>query len=151
MFTFYYEYIKTFDKPGPNQPQGAITEYYRAKKEEHDKLVEYVSDYYHQMLADFEELPVESKLVYGRELKKHRKKDKTFYTVADAIIDLYTQITTGKYTDPSKSTINRWNSAFCELNVPDAAIITKRGERPSVKKGPKIPTVLFDEFFETSK
>jgi hypothetical protein len=149
MFTFYYNTTKSFDQPGPNQPKGAITTYYKASEEDLQELSNYVYSYYKDMEADYMSNPGESVAVYERPLQNHRKKNKQYYTVKDVIIDLNNQLEKGK--DPTESMLNRWNSAFCELGVSEACIMLKLGPRPLVKDRTRIPNDLFNEFFEEDK
>jgi len=48
-------------------------------------------------------------------IKKHRRKDKSYYTAMDIILDLRNQLDAGK--DVTDSMINRWNTVFA--NSPD--------------------------------
>lgn len=145
MLNFYYTGTKSFDQPSASQPKGAITTYYKTSEEEMQILRNYVYEYFNMMENDFESDPIESTIVYGTKLPKHRKKNKKHYTVQDAIGDLNKQLE-GK--DPTESMINRWNSAFCELDHSDACIVVTSGTRPSLSKGPKLPNSLFNNLFD---
>lgn len=137
-YKFYYTNTKTFDDSLPSQPKGAITTYYRSIKQEHDDLLEFVSMYLNGMKLDLESDPSTAN-VYGKEIKPHKKKTGSYYTAADIITDLWSQL---QKKDPTESMINRWNSLFSEIDVPDGCISTVQGTRPLA---PKLPNSLFEE------
>jgi len=142
MFTFNYNTTKSFDQPGPNQPVGAITTYYKADTDKLQLLKNYVYDYWKDMERNYDEDPVQSKNVYEKKLLNHRKKNKTYYTVKDVINDLNKQLEDKK--DPTQSMIDRWNDGFAGvLGIPDASIETKQDTG-----GRLIPNNVFNQMFE---
>jgi len=120
-----YDYIYTFDEPGPNQTKTSITKYYRSnnkivEKQRDKKLFDYVASIYTQMsktINDPEYVDVWE--VELPELHKHRtgpKKGK-IYTLEDSISDLHKQLSNGN--NPPESMVNRWNIGFGQLSLED--------------------------------
>lgn len=91
------------------------TVYYDLPATEYAKLKRDV----HEMVALLERLVSEHPELADEFLepqKKHRRKDGTYYTAVDIMLDLKEQLDTGK--DITDSMINRWNTVFG--NSPDS-------------------------------
>lgn len=140
-YEFYYTNTKTFDSPSASQPIGAITTYLKATKEEHALLKGFVTEIYNVMLSDYSEDETMANTVYGQVLTQHKMKSGLYYTVANAVVDLYDQL---QKKDATESMVNRWNTAFTLLGLDDGCIHEVQGKRPPVNKAPKLPNHLFE-------
>lgn len=142
-YKYYIQNIRQMPKRSGNS---FATTYYKALKEENEKLFDYVTRIIEGIKIDLEEDILyntqDSTLTYTSALPpKHKHLDGERYTMIEVVLDLYTQLKTNK--DPTESMVNRWNVIFDEMGCEDGCIKIKVGSRP--KEGEfKIVQGLFE-------
>jgi len=108
MYTHYIEEVK---KMTPRKGQSFSTTYYNASHTETTNLLKMIKNIHTQMVNDLNNEYEATQHFYIKELgKRHKKKDKSIYIVAEVIDDLFEQLKAGK--SATKSMIDRWNIAF---------------------------------------
>lgn len=126
MKTIYYEYKKTFDQPGPNQPEGAITTYFKMRQTEKQQLHNFIIGLIEKFKIGSGQLSKEDEALFHRPHHDFKKRGRgKFYTPMEIIMMPIKQLDAGK--DLTKSMVDRWNRLFDEL--PECQILMKKGMR----------------------
>lgn len=108
---FAYTTTKTFDRPGPNQPKGAITTYYKQTRLESVKVLQYCKQTRDEVIGTMHESQEFKELMTTPDKKNYPKAGRqSGYTRLEIIEDMIKQLESGK--DIPSGMLGRWNKVF---------------------------------------